>query len=213
LAPCEFYGKTKHEAEELLFERYHEPRHLDVATFRSVMVYGPDAVGSYIDGMFNMIKNSKGPVVVPMKDTSNSYVHTYDIGRAFVHAVENDSAFVEDASELNDIAYNLADEHVVSEHDIARMIINLMDDGRKRFLLPLVPGPLLKIAASVSEFAEGFFKERTSLPKGVVLHSPYNHILDNRKFKQRTGFGYYFPTTLVGMIDVMDWYKENVWSK
>ena len=213
LAPCEFYGKTKHEAEELLFEKYHRPGKLKVATFRSVMVYGPDALGSYIDGLFNMIKNSKGPVIVPMKDTRNSYVHTYDIGRAFTHAVEHDSAFIEDAKELNDIAYNLADEHAVSEHNIVKMIIGLMPDDRKRFLLPIVPHSFLKIAAAASEYVEGFFKERTSLPKGVVIHSAHNHMLDNSKFKKRTGFRYYYPTTYTGMINVVNWYYDNVWKK
>ncbi len=217
LEAIEKYGKTKHEAENLLFENYHKPRDyhsqnkLNVATFRACMVYGHFQQGTYVDAMFNMIKDNK-IIPAPMKQTKNSYVHTKNIARAFMHALENpDKVFNKDAKELNDIAYNLGEDEVITEVEVMRTIAKMIPDGKSRIVLPIIPSPLLKIAAHSSDFIESFMKSRTSLPVGVYVHSIHNHNLDTRKFEE-TGFEY-ANTLEEGLRDVVnEYYSKKVWT-
>lgn len=212
LHPCENYGKTKHMAEEMLFEKFHNCGMLEVITFRAAMVYGNFSTGSYIDGMFNMVKNSP-LIVTPMKNTRNSYVHTDDIARAILHAVENPSGvFVADAKELNDLAYNLADESPVSEREVVGLLKTLIPGAAKKPVLPVVPETMFKAMAALAEFFEGFVSDKPSLPKAVAMHAPFNHALDNSKFKA-TGFDYSVKSIRDGMPKVVKWYMENVWKE
>ncbi|MDD4878804.1 MAG: NAD(P)-dependent oxidoreductase, partial [Candidatus Nanoarchaeia archaeon] len=201
LQPCENYGKTKHMAEEMLFEEY--SRELEIITFRAAMVYGNFSTGSYIDGMFNMVKNSP-LIVTPMKNTRNSYVHTDDIARAILHAVENPSrVFKAEAKDINDLAYNLADENPVSEREVVAVLKTLIPGAANKPLLPVVPETMFKAMAALAEFFEGFVSDKPSLPKAVAMHAPFNHALDNSKFKA-TGFEYSVKSISEGMPRVVE---------
>lgn len=212
LHPFENYGKSKQLAEELLFEKYYSTGKLQVTTFRAVMVYGNFATGSYIDGLFNMIKNS--PIILaPLKDTKNSYVHTDDIARAFLHSINNhEKVFVQNANHPNDLAYNLADDLVVSERNVIKILKNLIPGAKHKPVLPIVPQKLFEILSLTTEKFEKLVKERTSLSLAIAKHAAYNHVLDNTKFKN-TGFEYKVPNVKVGLPMVVEWYKNNVWQK
>ncbi len=211
LHPFENYGKTKHMAEEKLFEQYHRDKQLKVATFRSVMVYGPFSNNSYIDGIFNMVKAS--PVIIaPMKDTSNSYVHTEDLGRAFIFALNNDHVFNDKAKEVNDIAYNLGDDEVVSERNILKLLKEMIPGAKNKPILPLMPNSLLKKVAGVAETLESFVNSMPSLPKAVAEHGAYDHVLDNSRLKKK-GFTYKHKSVKQGLPEVVDWYMENIWKQ
>ena len=159
-----------------------------------------------------MIKNS--PIILaPLKDTRNSYVHTDDMARAFLHAINNhEQVFVKGAKHANDLAYNLADDLIVSERNVIKLLKNLIPGAKYKPILPIVPQPLFEILSSSTEKLEKLVKERTSLSLAIAKHANYNHELINTKFKH-TGFEYSIPNVKIGLPKVVEWYKKNVWNK
>lgn len=211
LEPICNYGKTKLMAGELLFVNYHKKGDLALTHFRACMVYGHYQQGTYVDGNFNMIRNNR-VILMPSRKIKNSYVHTKNIARAFLHALQNpDKVFRKDARELNHAAYNLGEDEVKTETEVSKFLAKIIPGKTFRIVLPIIPSGVLENTARLAEFVESFVKNRTSLPVDVAKHARYSHNLDTSKFKA-TGFEY-VDTLEEGLSDVVDWYKQNVWKE
>lgn len=209
-APCENYGKTKQEGGIEMFKRLGE---IDMLEFKAGMVYGPGQVGSYLDAMFNMVKDAKGPILAPWENTEDHYLHIHDIGRAATTAAEYKGSFSENAKRRNDIIFNLGDEDAMGVHDTLRLLMELIPSRYWRFLLR-IPKPVIDFAAPFIEFAESFKKDRTSLPVGVARHTGFNHKLLTNKFKDLTGFKYFYESINKGFPEVVEWYyKSGTWTR
>jgi nucleoside-diphosphate-sugar epimerase len=212
LNPTENYGMTKMQAEEVLL-RANQKGDIKVASLRAPMVYGPDALGTYIAGLFN---SARGPLLVaPIKLTTNSYAHVNDVAWACVHAVEDDRVFQDNPERLSDIAWNIADDDPINEREVLRLAGQLAKNKENRWVFPIVPYSILQLVAHASQFLEkGILKRaRSTLAPDMVIHSRGNHILDGSKFKDTTGFEYEYPSVKVGFPEVVEWFRENVWNK
>jgi len=209
LKPSENYGLTKMLAEELLFD-FNKKGNIRVASLRAPMVYGPDAVGTYIAGLFNA---ARGPLIAPMRLTTNSYAHIDDVAGACVHAIES-AVFNNNPRQLSDIAYNIADDSPVDERKILELA-GFLATGKHRKVLPVIPYPILKLIAHASEFLEVKVgkKSRSTLAPGMVVHSKGSHVLDNSKFKKATKFEYRYPSVEEGFPEVVEWFRTNVWNR
>ena len=199
LKPTEAYGRTKMLAEEALFERALE---LKAVTLRAPIVYGKNTKGTYIDALF---KGAKGPLIMPRKITSNSYVHAYDLARACILAINDEGLFKSNPKELSDYAYNVADDEVLNEKQVMESLAFCLT-GKEKKALPILPSPLIKIAAFASDLIEIKLlrKNRSTLPRDMVKHASSNHLLNNAKLKQAIDFTYLYKNIKEGFPEVIN---------
>jgi len=135
VAPIESYGRSKAEAERIVFEAVANDG-LRAIVFRTTNPIGPDLQVSELNKLYESAM--KDPIMVGVKGSCSTYVSTEDVGRTLVYAAENvDRVFPAERRRLSDIVYNLGVDDGFSDAEVAAHLQQGIFGRRKKRVVEL----------------------------------------------------------------------------
>jgi len=221
--PKNDYEETKEQGEAVAFS-FFKNHGLPVVSLRPTVIYGPRSrygIATFIS-TFAMMRyfGVKEAVRIP-GGPKLSNVHVEDVARALVHLAGKGTV---------GLAYNCADDTPMAWGDMAVFIAEEFGIAPSRIvnvpgqalqlvgrIVDYVPerwltGPRKRIDRGWAEMVKAGVKDylKPSLDLDFLGYLRSNHILDTSRLKS-TGFRFNYPSTLDGLRQSIEWYRENGW--
>lgn len=226
--PRNNYEKTKLEGENLVL-KYHREKGLPALVLRPTLIYGPGskyglALFIGICSLLHAVRREE----ISMPRSSNIFhnVHVKDVARALIFLLNVEGCEGE--------IFNCADERPISWGEFFDTILPLFNLRTKnalwmnplisRYLVPLTEFPpgkwILDYQNKRISKAWGYIKKKFDLKDELLprldrdffgyLVNDFSY--DNSKLKN-LGFSYEFPDPREGIVETINWYKNNKWIK
>ncbi len=201
--PWNNYNQSKWDGEQIVL-RYWKEKGLPAAILRPAAIYGSRS--EY--GLFNAFKeiykqrHKKKLLMVGSGDKTEAFVHVRDMCRASLHACNNKSMVGE--------AYNVSDDSRITTCEFFNLISRELFGVEKEFTH--VPLAALVPVARASQFLARKINRKPFLEKATLQYLSFDRIWDNTKLKS-TGFEFLYPLVEPGLVETVEWYKNNGWFK
>lgn len=202
--PDSIYGKSKHQQDETL-KKFHRDFGLEYTIVRPGIVYGDRNTYGAADAIFLF---ARLPVVpVPFNfDFVMPLVHARDVAAAAYHLSKHADAVGQEY-------------HVCAPKDLkVRNFISLVASVFNKPTIPVFVPEKLVVAAgtAVADLAtlisRNLNQGKPFIEKDTIEYVTTNYELDTAKLLG-TGFQYEFPDTRKGLLQTIDWYRQEGWLK
>ncbi|MDY6863581.1 MAG: NAD-dependent epimerase/dehydratase family protein [Thermodesulfobacteriota bacterium] len=190
--PISDYGKSKLKGEELL-EKYNQK--IPITIVRPCAIYGPGDKDTL--HFFKCVR--KG--IIPLLGGRKRYIklcHVSDIINGCILAAE---------SKYSSEKFFLAGDSIHTWEEIGEIMTKVFG---KRGMQLLIPYPLLKFSASISEMFSGLFKTEPAFNRQKLLEMKQDWICDIKKAKELLGYAPII-TLKNGINETASWYIKNRW--
>jgi len=203
LKPVEDYGKSKAEAEKIIFQ-HSQNDGLQAIVFRSTAPVGPGLETAGINNLYKMILNQ--PIILATKGSNVTYVNTEDIARAFLFAAENEQRVRQIPDSLDKIVYNLGVHKPLSDKEMAEhLVAGIVGEGKKKvmevphwlvYAFSYLPGTA-NMVANAARFLAGKRHQEPDICPNLAHLMKGPHFQDYHKFEkyfENNGFKFNYPT-------------------
>lgn len=199
--PKNHFDRSKLEM-EIAVQDYIDAEGLPAVLIRPALMYGPR--NHY--GVFSIIKTLASlplPVVFETSHNRIPFIHVEDAVGAALWLAKGNGKMGE--------TYNIVDNTTITVKEFSSFVSNFL--GREVFSLNL-PMPIVRLGAKwLGELALLESRMRGIRPRLEIDTMEYlihDHFYSNVKLRQ-TGFKFAFPDVRVGLVETLDWYKQNEW--
>ncbi len=187
---------------EIAVHDYIDEEGLPAVIIRPALMYGP----RNLYGVFSMVKMlASMPLPVVFEASSNRipFVHVADVVNAALWLCRGHGTVGE--------AYNVVDNTSITSKEFATFVCNFLGKEVTSVNLPMFL--VQQAAKKVGEFAlleSKLTGRRPRVEIDTLEYFTFDHFYSNVKLRQ-TGFKFSYPDVRVGLLETLDWYKQNEW--
>ncbi len=199
--PGNFFDQSKLEM-EIAVQEYIDAEGLPALFVRPAPMYGPR--NRY--GVFTMVKTLAAlpiPVVSTSADNRLPFVHVVDAVAAALWLARGAGVVGE--------AYNVVDNTAITVKEFTSFVCNFLGREVMQLNIPmLLIRPVAKQLGELALWKSKLTGRRPGLEIDTLNYLTQDHFYSNIKLRQ-TGFKFGYPDVHVGLVETLDWYKQNEW--